>query len=362
MSGNGGRVYVIAEAGVNHNGDADMARQLVDAAAKAGADGVKFQTFRAESLASAKAPKAQYQIETTGGGESQLDMLRRLELSAQDHHALVHHCREKGIDFLSTPFDLKSLEFLVGELELETLKLPSGAITNGPLLLAAARSGADVILSTGMSTLHEVRDAIGVLAFGYTDAGSPPSRQAFDRALKSDAGQESLCRKATLLHCTSEYPAPFADVNLRAMDTLGETFGLRTGLSDHSPGTAIAIAAAGRGAVVIEKHLTLDRDLPGPDHRASIEPDALEEMTAAIRQVEAALGDGVKQPAPSERKNMAVARHSLVALCPIAKGEAFSEDNLGAKRPGGGISPMDYWAWLGRPAGRDYQADELVEP
>jgi N-acetylneuraminate synthase len=356
------KVYIIAEAGVNHNGDADLAIKLVDAAAAAGADAVKFQTFRADHMAAAAAPKAAYQIEATDANESQLEMLRRLELPPALHHHLVKRCDEKGIDFLSTPFDLESLDFLVNELDLRTLKIPSGAITNGPLLLAAARTGRDLILSTGMSTLNEVRDALGIFAFGYTAGDTAPSKQAFANALRSDAGRDSLDRHVTLLHCTTEYPAPVNDVNLRAMDTLAEYFSLKTGLSDHTPGITVAIAAAGRGARVIEKHFTLDRTLPGPDHRASIEPEMLSKMVEGIRQVETAIGDGIKQPAPSERKNIAIARDSLVALKPVKKGEVFNEDNLGVKRPGTGISAMEYWSWLGRAARRDFAADEIIEP
>ncbi len=356
------RIQVIAEAGVNHNGDEEMALRLVDAAAEAGADTVKFQTFKAAEVATGAAPKAAYQSAATDPGESQLAMLERLELSAEAHRALAERCRERGIDFLSTPFDLQSLRFLAGELGLETLKIPSGAITDAPLLLEAGRSGCRIILSTGMSTIEEVEAALGVLAFGMTETGSEPSRANFRSAYLSLEGKEALRNRVTLLHCTSAYPTPLEDVNLRAMDTLRESFDLPVGLSDHSPGIAVAIAAAGRGASVIEKHFTLERSLPGPDHQASLEPDQFAEMVAAIRAVERALGDGLKNPRPSELGTMAVARKSLVARRPIRAGETFSEDNLTALRPGDGVSPMEYWEWLGRLAASDLHEDETIRP
>ncbi len=352
-------VYVIAEAGVNHNGDVARALALVDVAATAGADAVKFQTFKASSVISVHAEKAAYQKQTTDAAESQVDMVAKLELSHADHAQLADRCRERGIAFLSTPFDLDSLEFLVTDMGLTTLKIPSGEITNAPLLLAAARSGRDIILSTGMSTIDEVRDALGVLAFGYSgEAEAKPDAGAFTRALER---ADALQGKVTLLHCTTEYPTPYEDVNLRAMDSLREAFGLTVGLSDHTLGIAVAIAAVARGAQVIEKHFTLDRALPGPDHAASLEPDELTAMVAAIRATEAALGDGDKRLMPSESANRDVARKSLVALTSIAEGEMFTAQNLTAKRPGNGLSPMTYWAVLGTRARRAYHADEAIE-
>ena len=353
-------VTIIAEAGVNHNGDAKMARGLIDVAADAGADAVKFQTFKAGLLATATAPKADYQNATTGAAETQLSMLERLELPAAWHRGLVDHCRDKGLDFLSTPFDHQSLAFLVEDLGLRTLKMASGEITNGPLLLQAGQSGCDIILSTGMSTLQEVEDALAVLAFGFTDPQGTPSRQAFRAAFASAAGRAALSDKVVVLHCTTEYPAPAQDTNLAAMATLADAFALRVGLSDHTEGIAVPIAAAALGAHVIEKHFTLDRALPGPDHKASLEPGELTAMIAGVRAVEEALGDGVKGPRPSEMKNMDIARKSLVALRPLRAGEPFGTDTLGAKRPGSGVSPMDYWDWLGRPAPRDFAADETL--
>lgn len=352
---------IIAEAGVNHNGSIDMALSLIDAAADAGADIVKFQTFRAEAVVSRFAPKAEYQINTTGDDESQLEMVRRLELAPGDHRRLMRHCEARNIGFLSTPFDAASARFLVRELGLGQLKIPSGEITNAPLLLAMAVLACPVILSTGMSTLGEIEEALGVLAFGYLNPTMRPSRKAFRQTYVSDEGQAALREKATLLHCTTEYPAPYAEVNLAAMDTLQRAFGLPVGFSDHTEGIAVPIAAAARGAVIVEKHFTLDRTLPGPDHRASLEPAELAAMVAGIRQVEAALGDGRKRPSASELKNAPIARRSLVAARDIKAGETFSDDNLASKRPGSGVSPMDYWEWQGRRASRDFGEDEPIE-
>lgn len=355
--------FIIAEAGVNHNGSVEMATRLVDVAADAGADAVKFQTFRAGELVSRHAPKAEYQTRTTGAAESQLDMVRKLELSEAAHEALIAHAKAKKIKFLSTPFDLPSLRLLTGRFDLDTIKIPSGEITSAPFLLEIARTGRKVILSTGMSSLNEVRMALGVLAFGYTAVrDDKPRMKAFSAAFSSDAGQRALRERVTVLHCTTEYPAPYAEVNLKAMDTLGNTFGLSVGLSDHTPGICIPIAAVARGARVVEKHFTLDRSLPGPDHAASLEPGELAEMVRAIRYVEAAMGDGVKRPAPSEMKNRDIARRSLVASSAIRAGQLFSAENLTAKRPGNGVSPFEYWNYLGQPASRNYEADERIDP
>ncbi len=349
---------IIAEAGVNHNGSRDLALRLVDAAAEAGADVAKFQIFRADALAAASAPKADYQVQTTGFGQGQLDMLRRLELGEEDFRAIQRRCRERGIRFLATPFDEQSLDDLTSKYNVDAIKLGSGEVTNAPLLLRAARTGRPVILSTGMSTLAEVEAALGVLAYGYAPTQGPPSLDAFRKAFRSAAGQEALRCHVTLLHCTTEYPAVYEDVNLRAIDTLRATFGLPVGLSDHTPGIHVAVAAIARGAIAIEKHLTLDRNLPGPDHRASLEPGEFQQLVTAIRQVEAALGSDTKAPAPGELANVPVARRSLVAARDIHKGERFTTENLAVKRPGNGASPMRYWEWLGRIAERDYKKDQ----
>lgn len=354
------RTLVIAEAGVNHNGSLERALRMVRVAAAAGADVVKFQTFRAERMISPRAPKAEYQLAATDAGESQREMIRALELDAPMHEALMAECAACGVEFLSTPFDDLSVE-LLARLGVARLKLPSGEVTNGPLLLKAAATGLPVILSTGMAMLSEVRLALGALAFGWLGL-SGPSPDAFLEAGASPEGQAALAAKATVLHCTTEYPAPFADANLRAMQTLREEFGLPVGFSDHTPGVALPIAAAALGAAVVEKHFTLDRTLPGPDHRASLEPDELARMVEGIRAVESALGDGVKRPRPSEVKNMAIARKSLCAFAAIRAGEPFTEENLAPMRPGDGVSPMRFWDYLGRPSPRDYAPGELVEP
>lgn len=354
-------VYIIAEAGVNHNGSLELAQQLVDVAVQAGADAVKFQTFSAEQLVSASAPKADYQVKTTGQTESQLELIKKLELSYHQFEELADYCRIKGIEFMSSPFDLSSVDFLVQQLHVTRLKIGSGEITNAPLLLRAAQSKKPVILSTGMSTLGEIEMALGVLAFGYIGIDEQPSLEAFREAYFSEEGQKELQEKVTLLHCTTEYPAPFSEVNLRVIDTLRNAYGLAVGFSDHTPGISIPIAAAALGAQVVEKHFTLDRSMPGPDHKASLEPQELQEMVKSIRQVEQALGTGIKIPTASELRNLPVARKSLVALKDIAPGERFSVDNLGIKRPGGGLCPYDYWDMLGKTAGREYHVDEQVE-
>ncbi|WP_431204206.1 N-acetylneuraminate synthase [Bradyrhizobium betae] len=357
------KTLIIAEAGVNHNGDRARALALVGAAAKAGADVVKFQSFRADRLATVAATKATYQQVTTGEAQTQLDMLRGLELSADDEEQIAAACAASGITYMSTPFDAESATHLVHRVGVSSLKVGSGDLTNAPLLLHLARFRLPIILSTGMGTLAEVEQALGVIAFGYfRDATARPEPAAFANLLLDRATWTKLRAKVTLLHCTTEYPADPRSINLRAMVTLREAFGLPVGFSDHSRGIHIASAAVALGATVIEKHLTLDRNLPGPDHRASIEPDELEAMIAAIRDIEAALGDGRKVPAPEEIPNRAVARRSLIALRAVLAGERFTEDNLGIKRPGNGVPPIEYWSYLGKTAGRDYAANEAIEP
>lgn len=353
-------VYIIAEAGVNHNGSVELAKELIDAAADAKVDAVKFQTFKAEKIISRYAPKAEYQKKTTVEAESQLEMVKKLELGEADHRVLIEYCRTKGIEFLSTPFDIESVDFLAYELKLSYLKIPSGEITNGPYLLHIGKTGKPVILSTGMSTLDEIETALGVLAFGYLQRTDRPSLEKFRESYCSKAGRNMIAEKVVLLHCTTEYPAPFDEVNLRAIETIRSTFSLRCGLSDHTQGIAIAIAAVAMGASLIEKHFTLDRNLPGPDHRASLEPDELKNMVLAIRQVEQAFGMPSKIPSRSEWKNRDVARKSLIAGRVIRKGELFTEQNLTTKRPGVGISPMRYWDYVGRTADADYLEDELI--
>jgi len=332
------RTLIIAEAGVNHNGDLDLARQLVDIAADAGADLVKFQTFRADSLATTTAAKAGYQKLTTGATESQHAMLKRLELSEAAHRALQAHCQMRGIGFLSTGFDIDSVDMLVG-LGQRLFKIPSGEITNLPYLRHIGGLGGEVILSTGMATLSEIEAAL----FFLEKAGTPRER-------------------VTVLHCTTEYPAAPQDVNLRAMRSIRDAFGVRVGYSDHTQGIEISMAAVALGATIIEKHFTVDRHLPGPDHSASLEAGELVAMVRGIRHVEAALGDGVKRPTAAEMRNRAVARKSIVASRPVAAGEIFSNENLTAKRPGTGLSPMRWDEVVGRRAVRAYAADEAIEP
>ncbi len=330
-------VRIIAEAGVNHNGDLALARQLIDVASEAGADMVKFQTFSADRLVATHAPKADYQIQTTDPGETQHAMIRRLELTRDMHEALIAHCRSREIGFFSTGFDPKSID-LLADLGLDCFKVPSGEITNLPYLRHVGRYGKPVILSTGMATLGEIEAALEVLERAGT-----------------------LRDRITVLHCNTEYPTPMADVNLRAMLTIRDAFGVAVGYSDHTPGIEVAIAAVALGATVIEKHFTLDRNLPGPDHKASLEPGELRAMVAAIRNVEQALGDGIKRASASEAKNKPVARKSLVAACAIRAGEVFSESNLAVKRPGTGVSPMRWDEAMGRKAPRDFAPDELIE-
>jgi N-acetylneuraminate synthase len=354
--------FIIAEAGVNHNGDCHLAKKLIDIAADAGADAVKFQTFQAEQLVSPHAPKADYQNQTTEPTESQLDMIRQLQLSSIDYEILINHAKMRGITFLSTPFDIPSLYLLTEKFGLSTIKIASGEITNAPLLLAIARSAQYFILSTGMSTLAEVEYALGVLAYGLISSPDQiPQPGDFQRAFASEDGQKYLREKVTLLHCTTEYPAPFDQVNLKAMNTLANAFNLPVGYSDHTPGIHISLAAVALGAQVIEKHFTSDRSLPGPDHQASLEPSELKQLVKAIREIELALGDGIKRPTASEWKNRDVARKSLVAIKAIRAGEVFTEENLTCKRPGTGISPALYWQTLGQIAKKDYLPEEILD-
>lgn len=316
------RVFIIAEAGVNHNGSLDTALQLVDAAKATGADAVKFQTFRADLLATRSAHKAAYQERTTDESESQFDMLRRLELDRDAHLKIIRHCQEVGIQFLSSPFDIASVDLLT-EMNIAQFKIPSGEITNFPYLRHLAQKGKPVILSTGMSTLGEVEEAVDVL---------------------QSAGTKEL----TLLHCVTEYPAPYEEVNLRAMHTLRVAFGLPVGYSDHTPGIEISIAAVALGAAAIEKHFTLDRGLPGPDHAASLEPTEFRQMVNGIRNVTAAMGDGIKKPAACERANISVARKSIVASRSMPAGHRLLDTDLEVKRPGNGLSPRYLSALIGR--------------
>lgn len=328
---------IIAEAGVNHNGDLDLAKRLVDVAAKAGADLVKFQTFSAERLVTQSAPKAHYQTVITDQAQSQFAMLRQLELTADMHQSLIAHCQTRGIGFFSTGFDIESLDYLAS-LGAERFKIPSGEITNLPYLRHIGAFAKPVILSTGMASLDEIESAIDALEA----AGTARER-------------------ITILHCNTEYPTPIADVNLRAMQSICDAFGVAVGYSDHTPGIEVPIAAVALGATVIEKHLTLDRNLPGPDHKASLEPGEFAAMVRAIRNIELALGDCIKRPSPSEIKNKPIARKSLVAARAIRAGEPFTQENVTAKRPGTGISPMRWDDVIGKAARRNFAVDELLD-
>lgn len=352
---------IIAEAGVNHNGDESIAIELINQAHAAGADIIKFQTFKAKNLVTAEAKQAEYQKKNTGKTESQLEMLSKLELPQETYKRLFTHCQKVGIQFFSTAFDSDSLQFLVQELGLTQLKIASGEMTNAPLLLEHAQTGSNLILSTGMSTIGEIETALGVIAFGYTaQKNAAPSITAFQEAYYSQYGQESLKEKVCLLHCTTEYPAPFSEINLRAMDTLSHTFKLPVGYSDHSEGIFVPIAAVARGATLIEKHFTLDKNLAGPDHKASLSPSELKNMVQGIRAVELSLGNGLKIPSESEIKNKAVARKSIVAAKPMTKGQIISPEDLALKRPGSGKSPYLYWDLIGKTTSQTYNEGDLI--
>lgn len=328
------KTFIIAEIGVNHNGDVKTAEKLIDKACECGVDCVKFQTFRSENLVSKKAKKADYQIENTGNDDSQLSMLKKLELDFSDFSALKNYCDNKGIMFLSTPFDNESIDFL-STLDMPVWKIPSGEITDYPYLKKLAQTGKQIILSTGMCTLNEVADAIKVL-------------------------KENGSKDITILHCTTEYPTPYNEVNLNAIKTLQNEFGLPVGYSDHTRGTVIPVAAVALGVTVIEKHFTLDRNMSGPDHRASCEPHEMKQMVEAIRNIEAAMGDGIKVPSESEIKNIEIVRKSIVAARDISKGEMLSTNNLAVKRPADGISPMLWEEVLGKKAKCDFCKDDKI--
>ncbi|MBQ6334442.1 MAG: N-acetylneuraminate synthase [Erysipelotrichaceae bacterium] len=329
------KTLIIAEAGVNHNGNFEIAKQLVDKAVEARADIVKFQTCKAENVISRYADKAEYQKVTTGEEDSQLDMVRKLMLTYEEYGQLKQYCDEKGIEFLSTAFDLPSVDYL-HSIGMRRWKIPSGEITNLPLLIKIAELNEPIIMSTGMSELYEVDNAVKVL---------------------KEHGADDI----TLLHCTTEYPAPYEDVNLKAMETMRYTFGLPVGYSDHTRGLEIPVAAVARGAFVIEKHFTLSREMEGPDHKASIEPDELKQMVSMIRHVEASIGDGIKKVSASEAKNQDIARKSIIARTSIKAGDVFSEENITTKRPGSGINPMKWFDLIGKTAKHDYKEDYLIE-
>lgn len=329
------RVLIIAEAGVNHNGSIDLAYELVDKAKEARADIIKFQTLNPDKLVSKYAKKAEYQNNNLNNDDTQLEMLKKITLSNDEFIRIRDYCNEIGIQFLSTPFDLDSIDFLNG-FDMPFWKIPSGEITNYPYLVKIANTHKDVVMSTGMSELFEIEESLKVL-------------------------RNNGCGKISLLHCNTEYPTPFDDVNLKAMFTLKEKFNVEVGYSDHTKGIEVSIAAVAMGATIIEKHFTLDRNMEGPDHKASLEPNELKKMVYSIRNIEIALGDGVKKVSNSEKENIEIARKSIVANCNIKKGEVFNEINITTKRPGNGISPMKWNDVIGKTAKKDFNEDELIE-
>jgi len=331
-----GVTLIIAEAGVNHNGDINIAKKLIDAAAEAGVDYVKFQTFKAENLVQRKAKKASYQIDNTDNAGSQFSMLKKLELSNENHNELIEYCKLKNVKFLSTAFDFESMDFLKNKLDF--YKIPSGEITNLPYLEKVAKLGLSVVMSTGMADMQEVKEAFLVL-------------------VKNGLKKEAI----TILHCNTEYPTPMEDVNLTAMLSIEKELGVKIGYSDHTLGIEVPIAAVAMGASVIEKHFTLDRNMEGPDHKASLEPDELTAMVTAIRNIELALGDGIKNPSKSEQKNILIARKSIVAIEDVKKGDIFTEQNISVKRPGNGISAMEWYKILGKKSNYDYVKDQLIK-
>ncbi len=353
------RCLIIAEAGVNHGGSVELALALVDAAVDAGADAVKFQSYRTELLVREEAPQAAYQARNAPAA-SQAAMLRALELSVEAHRRIAAHCADRDIMFLSTPFDPPSLELLL-ELGVPRLKVASGELTNGPMLLAMARTGLPMIVSTGMATLDEVADALAIVAIGRDGSDATPRAAVRADARRQLASDPSLVGDVTLLHCTSSYPAPAESVDLRAMDTLAQAFRLPVGYSDHTEGTAVAVAAVARGAVLIEKHLTTDRSLPGPDHITSLSPESFTDLVIAIRTVEKSLGSPEKRSAPEEVDVRKVARRSLFAARDLSAGRMIADEDLVGLRPGQGLSPTQKWDLLARPLPRDYRAGDAIE-
>lgn len=355
------RTYIIAEAGVNHNGSLEMAKELVKVAKEAGADAIKFQTFKAENLVTKKAAQADYQIDNLGEATSQYEMLKRLELSFEDFTELQSFCQAENIEFLSTPFDFESVDFLLNILHIETIKISSGELTNAPFIHYVATKQKPIILSTGMATVEEIHEALAFIAYGLAQPLEVVTVENVGQFYHSDKAKKVLKQYVTLLHCSTQYPTPPTSINLKAMDKMKEIFSLPIGFSDHSEGIHIPIAAVSIGATVIEKHFTLDKTLEGPDHVASLNPEELNAMVKGIREIELALGDGIKKPTSIELQNRISARKSLVAKKSIQVGEVFSISNLTVKRPGSGISPSKYWSYIGNSAIKSYDGDELID-
>ena len=353
--------FLIAEVGVNHDGELNKALELIDIASEAGADAVKFQTFISEDLSSKHAKKAAYQLSNTNNNESQLDVLKKLELSNGDYESIVNRCWKKNIQFMSTAFDNKSLKFLTQQLKVKILKIPSGEITNAPFLLEHAKTGLDIILSSGMSSMKEVETALAYICFGYLNPNKVVNYEDVFDCYHSKEGKAILNDRVVILHCTSQYPAPLKDINLNALKTLKKEFGLKIGYSDHSLGYLVSSNAISLGAKVIEKHITLDKSLPGPDHSASLSPHEFEEFVKVMRETELFLGDGKKTITDSEKETKDVARKSIVASHLIKKGEIFTKENLTIKRPGTGISPTEIWNLYGEESPKEFNKDEIIE-
>ncbi|MCF8067735.1 MAG: N-acetylneuraminate synthase [Desulfobacterales bacterium] len=352
-------VFIIAEAGVNHNGSVALAKKLIDIAAEAGADAIKFQTYKTEELLSKNAPKAAYQNKNTPLNESQFEMLKNYELDSKAHYELFKYSQRKKISFISSPFDNESID-LLSQIGVDFIKIASGEIINAPLLLKASRTHIPIILSTGMATLGEIESALSIIAFGRIHESSYPTGTSLVNTYHSSDAQNILKENVSILHCTTDYPASFEHTNLHTIRSLSDTFGLKTGFSDHTKGIAISIAAVACGARIIEKHITTDKTLPGPDHSASIEPNDLKNMVLSIRQVEKSLGSIQKQISTPELTNRLIVRKSIMASRKIKKGDIFTDKNLLIKRPGNGISPLKYWDLIGKTSSKSYNVDDLI--
>ncbi|MFJ8257658.1 N-acetylneuraminate synthase [Peribacillus asahii] len=353
--------YIIAEAGVNHNGSFELACTLIDRAVESGADAVKFQTFKTENLVTKKAKQAAYQVKNIGEETSQFAMLKKLELSYDEFIQLKAYCDEKKIEFLSTPFDRESVDFLVDEIKMGTVKIPSGELTNSPFVHYIATKRKPIILSTGMATMEDIHESLSFIAYGLVYPDKPVKIKDVQQFYHTSEAKKWLKDYVTILHCTTEYPTPYTDINLKAMDYLKKELQVNIGLSDHSEGIYIPIAAVARGAQVIEKHFTISRLLPGPDHSASLEPDELTEMVKAIRIIEHSLGEDAKKPTLNEQRNQIATRKSLVTAKKMELGEIFTEENLTVKRPGNGMVPSQLWSLLGTKASKSYEEDELID-
>lgn len=354
-------IYIIAEAGVNHNGSLELACRLIDKAVESGADAVKFQTFKTENLVTKEAKQADYQVKNIGEKTSQFEMLKKLELSYDEFIRLKAYCDEKKIEFLSTPFDQESVDFLVHGLKMNTVKIPSGELTNSPFIHYIATKRKSIILSTGMATMEDIHESLSFIAYGLAYPEKQVQIKDVQQFYQTSKAKKWLKEYVTVLHCTTEYPTPYTDINLQAMDYLKRELDVNIGLSDHSEGIYIPIAGVARGAQVIEKHFTISRLLPGPDHLASLEPDELSEMIKAIRIIEQSFGEDAKMPTLNEQCNKVVARKSLVAAQTIKCGEIFTEENVIVKRPGNGMAPSQFWLLLGNKATKNYEEDELID-